>query len=302
MTGWVMKEHGVPDSRLTIVKRVEDYISPSGKHETRWKCICECGNEVIVTISRIKGKNATKSCGCLQKEKASLSLNDLTGQIFGRLTVLERSEAPERVKDKHQTYWKCKCQCGNTTIVRRSSLVNGYTQSCGCIHDEKSSERMREIFTKDYRKYDDKGKLIEKFCPTCCRWLDPTSFSPNKSVLDGYAYECKECYAYHVRNRYNAYKGSAKHRCIEFKLSIDEFDEITSKPCTYCGGYNGNYISKPFSGIDRVDSSFGYEVNNCTPCCKVCNAMKSDYSITEWLNHMTLILNHYNQTDGDIVV
>ena len=28
MTGWVMKEHGIPDSRLTVIKRTEDYIAP----------------------------------------------------------------------------------------------------------------------------------------------------------------------------------------------------------------------------------------------------------------------------------
>lgn len=33
MTGWKMWEHGVPDSRLTVLCRIDDYISPSGNHK-----------------------------------------------------------------------------------------------------------------------------------------------------------------------------------------------------------------------------------------------------------------------------
>ena len=61
---------------------------------------------------------------------------DLTGQRFGRLTVLGR--APDRIKPsgKHSKMWKCKCDCGNIKIISRSSLVSGDTISCGCYHKE----------------------------------------------------------------------------------------------------------------------------------------------------------------------
>lgn len=303
MTGWVMKEHGVPDSRLTVIERVDDYVSPAGKHDTRWRCICECGNEVIVTRSRLKRKDGTKSCGCLQKEMShNLFFKDLTGQRFGRLIVLERVDPPSHVKDKHYTYWKCQCDCGNITVVRRDALLNGSTQSCGCIHDEISGERMKKMFTKDYRRYDENNNLIEKFCPTCGRWLLPVEFLSSKSVLDGYSYECKECYMHSTRNRYNSYKGSAKHRKLEFSLTLDNFEEITSRPCIYCGGYNGDYFGKQFNGIDRIDSQSGYILNNCAPCCQTCNVMKSDLTIKNWMDHMTLILNYYSRKGGDFSV
>ena len=56
---------------------------------------------------------------------------DLTGQKFGRLTVLERDK--ERVGGK--AYWICQCDCGNiTSLIEGSSLrkENG-TRSCGCL-------------------------------------------------------------------------------------------------------------------------------------------------------------------------
>ena len=296
MTGWVMSEHGIPDSRLTVIERVDDYISPQGKHQTKWKCLCQCGKEVYVTRDQLSRKDGTKSCGCLHKEKASiLNFKDLTGKVFGRLTVLERVNPPAHVKDTKSTYWKCQCECGNTTIVKRSSLIDKRTQSCGCIHDEKSAERLKKMFTKDYRKYDQNGNLIEKFCPTCNRWLPVSSFSSSTSVLDGYSWECKECYAYSVRNRYNAYKGAAKHRQLDFELSLNEFDKITSKACVYCGKYNGEYLGTPFSGIDRIDSSIGYKLDNCVSCCQICNKMKLNYSVGDWMEHMKLILNYYNK-------
>jgi len=70
MTGWKMWEHGVPDSRLTIIKQVEDYIEASGAHKAAYLCICNCGNNNyrIARASDIKtGK--TKSCGCLHIEQ-----------------------------------------------------------------------------------------------------------------------------------------------------------------------------------------------------------------------------------------
>lgn len=69
MTGWIMSEHGIPDSRLTVIKRVEDYIQPSGRRVPQYLCKCNCGSgkEIISTSHRIKN-GTTKSCGCLHKE------------------------------------------------------------------------------------------------------------------------------------------------------------------------------------------------------------------------------------------
>lgn len=73
MIGWVMKEHGVPDSRLTVVERVEDYVSPQGKRCTRLRCACECGNEIIDLLSKIKtGKKI--SCGCTKERNKGTRL------------------------------------------------------------------------------------------------------------------------------------------------------------------------------------------------------------------------------------
>ncbi|GAE32435.1 AP2 domain-containing protein [Alkalihalobacillus hemicellulosilyticus] len=61
---------------------------------------------------------------------------DLTGKKFGRLTVIKREGS-----NKHkQAIWKCLCECGNETMVVASKLKSGYTQSCGCLQKERTSE------------------------------------------------------------------------------------------------------------------------------------------------------------------
>lgn len=65
---------------------------------------------------------------------------DLTGQKFGRLTVIERDIERDNIRKaegkKPKTYWFCKCECGNITSVESVSLRSGATTSCGCYGKE----------------------------------------------------------------------------------------------------------------------------------------------------------------------
>lgn len=56
---------------------------------------------------------------------------NLVGKKFSRLLVLEFSHI--KGSNRNRSYWKCLCDCGNTKIVRGSSLKEGSTKSCGCI-------------------------------------------------------------------------------------------------------------------------------------------------------------------------
>lgn len=69
ITGWVMKEHGVPNSRITIIERAPDIIKKDGRHETAWLCQCDCGSEPFVGLGyNIKNGN-TNSCGCYKLDR-----------------------------------------------------------------------------------------------------------------------------------------------------------------------------------------------------------------------------------------
>jgi len=69
---------------------------------------------------------------------------DLTGQVFARLTVLHRTP-PGGYGDPHaesNAFWLCQCECGRKTRVRSDSLKSGLTKSCGCLRQQRSSERI----------------------------------------------------------------------------------------------------------------------------------------------------------------
>lgn len=72
---------------------------------------------------------------------------DLTGQKFNRLTVVREGEPRKNFNEKYQRVftkyrWLCKCDCGNPNLVLvdSSSLKNGNTKSCGCLHQETARE------------------------------------------------------------------------------------------------------------------------------------------------------------------
>lgn len=70
------------------------------------------------------------------------AFQDLTGQRFGRLTVIERDfnyQIEHNITSK-ETYWKCLCDCGEQKSIARSSLTSNRTKSCGCLKKDKNKE------------------------------------------------------------------------------------------------------------------------------------------------------------------
>lgn len=76
--------------------------------------------------------------------------------------------------------------------------------------------------------------------------------------------------------KYNTYKKRAIEKWPSEKyISEEQFNEISSKDCIYCGKQGPN-------GIDRIDNKFGYIHSNCVPACKHCNYVKGDLSIDDF--------------------
>lgn len=96
----------------------------------KWHCECKCGNEIDVDTRNLNS-NHTRSCGCLQKEQASKNTKDMLEYEDENIKVLEYAG----VDNQQTAKWKCLCKhCGNIFITRGSTIRNGKTQSCGCVH------------------------------------------------------------------------------------------------------------------------------------------------------------------------
>lgn len=76
-------------------------------------------------------------------------LKDLSGQRFGRLTVIKRVENDKPYGSK----WLCKCDCGNEITVLSNNLQRGNTRSCGCLREELRTKHDK-WGTKVYKTWD----------------------------------------------------------------------------------------------------------------------------------------------------
>jgi hypothetical protein len=96
-----------------------------------WHCKCDCGGESIVSATNLR--TGTSSCiNCR-------GLVDLTGQKFGRWTVLEHAGRAQSDAKKPRHQWKCECECGTQSIVDGWSLTSGNSKSCGCYKRDNPS-------------------------------------------------------------------------------------------------------------------------------------------------------------------
>lgn len=66
---------------------------------------------------------------------------DLSGQRYGMLTVVERTENKLYRSGQVHAQFLCKCDCGNEATVLGCNLKSGHTQSCGCKRAKRTSVR-----------------------------------------------------------------------------------------------------------------------------------------------------------------
>lgn len=137
-----------------------------------WLCVCDCGNIKIVSGCDLRGgKITTCGPGCPLKYTRNTNFKDLTGQKFGRLTVLSFKE----INRNHKSVWHCRCDCGNECDIIGTQMEHGQVQSCGCFHTEVMQQLLsNDIIGKKYgnltvidKTYDEKHHLLWK-CQCDC--------------------------------------------------------------------------------------------------------------------------------------
>ncbi|AYV80927.1 MAG: divergent HNH endonuclease [Harvfovirus sp.] len=132
-------------------------------------------------------------------------------------------------------------------------------------------------------------------CVTCCKMcnfykgsLDPLIFMKRcehiltyQKIIKGklHSDEIPD----HTAGPFNQYVSRAERKGFEFSLTEDDYNRLTKAICYLCG-------KKPSlthtNGIDRLDNTIGYNVENCRTCCGDCNFMKNEYSFDEFMDHL----------------
>lgn len=150
---------------------------------------------------------------------------DLTGNRYGRLTALFRTDDYVAPSGHHCVMWQCQCDCGNIVNVRAKSLMNNTTRSCGCLARELVGIRAAKHHGFGTRLYAIWNSMRQR-----CN-------NPNNSAYKNYGARgitiCKEWNDFSVFEQWaysNGYDQSAKRG-----------------ECT----------------LDRIDVNLGYSPSNC---------------------------------------
>ena len=153
-------------------------------------------------------------------------LIDLTGQKYGRLTVIER--AGPTVHGGHAK-WVCQCECGAVITAAGNHLRTGNTTSCGCVQAEHASRMGAARRTHGKSR----TRLHKVWCGMVGRCYDPSKLY------------------------YKHYGGRGITVCDEWRHDFQAFYDWAM-----ANGYDPD-APRGECTIDRIDVNGNYEPSNC---------------------------------------
>ena len=215
---------GFRSGKLEVIAKAEG--NQHGK--ALWLCRCDCGNEIVVCGADLRNQH-TKSCGCLKRAK------DMTGEIFGYLTVLKRSD---KTDSSRRVYWDCLCKCGAITTVAGAHLRSGNTKSCGCLIS-KGNLRIGEILRDANIDY-----IPEK------SFSDLLSNSGRVLRFDFYLPTFNTVIEYQGEQHYSAVMHFGGDERFQLQQSYDK------KKRDYCANNNIRYIEIPYQDYSMLSQDY----------------------------------------------
>lgn len=99
-----------------------------------------------------------------------------------------------------------------------------------------------------------------------------------------------------IEYHYTTYKRSAQDKRLDFTIPEEDFMTMVKNPCYYCGILQ----EKGFNGIDRLDSTQYYTIENCVSCCEMCNMMKGSAGPNIFVHRVEHILTNLQIVQGKL--
>ena len=189
--------------------------------------------------------------------------------------------APEGLTKLYKTPMKICNACGIEKLETEfpaggGNYADGYYSSCRIC--------------RSLRAETARASIVEKQCLTCRIAKPASEFWKAIYKLDGLQNECRACTSADLSYRFQGYRRRpSKYRQTSFELTLAQFDKITSSPCAYCGQKSPGV---QYVGIDRIDNDRGYTLDNCAPCCEICNRMKLTMRAEAFMAHVRRICTH----------
>lgn len=189
MTGWIMKEHGVKDSRWVVIEQSNDTIQPNGKHIKMWKCMCECGKIENVNGNSLRN-GKSKSCGCLSIKKVTdrMKKHGYTGTRLYYAWIHMKARCYNQHTENYKDYGGrgitiCDEWCNSFEVFKEWALSHGYT-------DELTIDRV---------------DVNGNYEPNNCRWATQKEQTNNKRnntlfTYDGETKTLKQWCDYYGKN------------------------------------------------------------------------------------------------------
>ena len=134
---------------------------------------------------------------------------DRTGQVFGKLTVLEQDF--EKTKEKGEVYWRCQCECGRIKSIKAGNLSSGATKSCGMCASDHTGKKFGRL-TVLYRTKVRNRRKVYWMCQCDCGNIVE---KPISDLLSGHTKSCG------CLNR------EATHQRFFKDLTGQKFDKLT---------------------------------------------------------------------------
>jgi len=225
---------------------------------------------------------------------------DLTGVKFGKLIAISSLE--KRDKD-NRMLWVCKCDCGNTKIVKSNPFSQGLIRSCGKSECRPNfvdfvGKKYGKLIVESFYGVNKRGSRYWNCKCNCEKKCIVSSYKLKKVKNIGCSKECSHLLPNNQSIINRAYEGhlhAATLRNIKSHLTLEQYVEVAKMPCSYCKGFsirkNRNDPTKtmPLNSVDRKDNENYYKTLNIQSCCFVCQSMKSNMSNEEFLQHINKI-------------